>query len=566
MRVVWRRVAVTVAVALLVGLGLPRAALAAVDLDGFPADLGALTGGNSSLAAGLDGRVAAIWPVSDSPVGRAVQGAWRSPTGGWGTPVTVAQIPSYRSSDLAVTTDGRALAVWTISDGGASVQWSTSTGGAWSSGATLAPALALGALDVEVVAGPGGTAIAVWTERLSGGEAVRAARWDGSAWSAADTLTSDGSSLYPARAALGPGGVATVVYGEEIGGVQTIRSRSWDGSSWSPAVTVSDPSRDAFEPAVAATTGGDAVAVWSARAPGGDDRIEAASGRAGSWTAPTTVWSDSAESGAVELAAGPDGSVSAVWRTADGSDRTVATATWASGWSAPAEVAGAEAVVGRPEIAVGADGTVAIVAALESATGDRVDLVIRRPGGSWSPPQPVSSIGTFVSQPRVAVAPTGRVVMTWTAFPGAGTLAERRIRTIAGSIPGASPPGPFADVPAGTFFTAPVGWARDTGLTTGVGGADVFEPNRSITRGETITLLWRLVGGPAAPPSGFADVPARTFFSAAVGWARDTGLTTGVGGANVFEPDRSITRAETITLLYRLVASTTSLASVVRVP
>lgn len=78
------------------------------------------------------------------------------------------------------------------------------------------------------------------------------------------------------------------------------------------------------------------------------------------------------------------------------------------------------------------------------------------------------------------------------------------------SAPPSPPPAParFDDVDPGAFYSSSVDWARTRGLTTGVGGQNVFLPHREITRGEAMTLLWRIAGEPVAPASGFDDVPA----------------------------------------------------------
>lgn len=118
--------------------------------------------------------------------------------------------------------------------------------------------------------------------------------------------------------------------------------------------------------------------------------------------------------------------------------------------------------------------------------------------------------------------------------------------------PSGNPSAGFTDVPPNTFFTEAANWAAAQGLTTGVGGQNIFEPNREITRAEVVTFLWRLAGSPGGNPSaGFTDVPSGTFYTEAVNWAKANNITTGVGGGNTFEPNRSITRAEVVTFLFR---------------
>jgi hypothetical protein len=120
---------------------------------------------------------------------------------------------------------------------------------------------------------------------------------------------------------------------------------------------------------------------------------------------------------------------------------------------------------------------------------------------------------------------------------------------LAGQPPAA--PSGFSDVPDGRWYSTAVGWAKATGITTGIGGTNRFAPDAAVTRAEAVTFLWRMAGRPAAPPSGFSDVPSGRWYSTAVGWAKATGITTGVGGTNRFAPDQPVSRAELATFLWR---------------
>ncbi|QGG96454.1 S-layer homology domain-containing protein [Actinomarinicola tropica] len=173
-----------------------------------------------------------------------------------------------------------------------------------------------------------------------------------------------------------------------------------------------------------------------------------------------------------------------------------------------------------------------------------------------TPPLAVAERTATTSSLTASVAPAlgVRTSCTVRAVSDAGTgpaSAPRVVRVATGAPT-------FSDTPGGTFFTAAVGWAQAAGLTTGVGGTDQFQPHRAITRAEVITLLWRHAGSPTgAPAHGFDDTTPSAFYDRALSWARNDSLTTGVGGTNQFQPDRPITRAETITLLWRYAGSPT---------
>lgn len=56
----------------------------------------------------------------------------------------------------------------------------------------------------------------------------------------------------------------------------------------------------------------------------------------------------------------------------------------------------------------------------------------------------------------------------------------------------------------------------------------------------------------SARTAAFPDVPDDAFYSGAVQWAKDNGITTGVGDTGLFQPDSDVTRGEMATFLLRL--------------
>lgn len=65
---------------------------------------------------------------------------------------------------------------------------------------------------------------------------------------------------------------------------------------------------------------------------------------------------------------------------------------------------------------------------------------------------------------------------------------------------------PFADVPSGAWYSDAVQWAYECGITNGT-SANTFEPDRPITRAEMVTMLWRLSGN--APEETDTPEPTR---------------------------------------------------------
>ena len=108
----------------------------------------------------------------------------------------------------------------------------------------------------------------------------------------------------------------------------------------------------------------------------------------------------------------------------------------------------------------------------------------------------------------------------------------------------------LSDVASGTYYEKAVKWAIEKGITNGL-CADTFGVSTDVTRAQFVTFLWRYAGCPK--PIGtkdFADVTDGAYYSDAVIWAAENGITDGVGGGK-FAPGETCTRAQIVTFLYR---------------
>ena len=162
----------------------------------------------------------------------------------------------------------------------------------------------------------------------------------------------------------------------------------------------------------------------------------------------------------------------------------------------------------------------------------------------------------------------------------------------------------FTDVPAASWYHDAVYWAVDQQITAGT-SATTFTPDRTCTETEILTFLWRAAGQPAstaqlpftpkaawaadalrwayekgmigasfnenapctrasavkfiwqasgshstAVANSFTDVPAGAHYAQAVAWAVSKGITAGTS-ATTFSPNKTCSRAEIVTFLYR---------------
>lgn len=110
--------------------------------------------------------------------------------------------------------------------------------------------------------------------------------------------------------------------------------------------------------------------------------------------------------------------------------------------------------------------------------------------------------------------------------------------------------GIFADVAAGDWFYDYVMYCYDEGIMNGV-GTGAFDPYGSATRAQVVTVLYRLAGEPTgADASGFSDVPEDEWFTEAVNWAAANGIAKGYEDGT-FAPYNNVTREEFLVFLDR---------------
>lgn len=108
---------------------------------------------------------------------------------------------------------------------------------------------------------------------------------------------------------------------------------------------------------------------------------------------------------------------------------------------------------------------------------------------------------------------------------------------------------PFTDVSKDAYYYDAICWAVAEGITSGT-TATTFSPNDTVTRGQTVSFLWRANGKPDADGNTFTDVREKDYYAQAVAWAVETGITSGTS-ATTFSPDADCTRGQIVTFLYR---------------
>ncbi len=110
----------------------------------------------------------------------------------------------------------------------------------------------------------------------------------------------------------------------------------------------------------------------------------------------------------------------------------------------------------------------------------------------------------------------------------------------------------FTDVADSAWYAVAVDYAVHNGLFSGR-SAMVFDPETAMTRAEFVSVLWRLAGQPEydnVHTSVFEDCKLNTWYTAAVNWAAKNGIVSGMTNTT-FEPNGTITREQLVTIMHR---------------
>ena len=109
---------------------------------------------------------------------------------------------------------------------------------------------------------------------------------------------------------------------------------------------------------------------------------------------------------------------------------------------------------------------------------------------------------------------------------------------------------PFRDVSKRDWYYDDVVYVYRKGYMDGMSSTR-FGGELNTTRGQIVTILWRLTGEPRATRNNpFSDVSSRQYYYDAISWAYDAGVVDGFD-AHTFKPDQNVTREQLAAILYR---------------
>ena len=109
----------------------------------------------------------------------------------------------------------------------------------------------------------------------------------------------------------------------------------------------------------------------------------------------------------------------------------------------------------------------------------------------------------------------------------------------------------FTDLQSSGWYRPYVEFMLNNGYMNGV-SATRFDPDGSVTRAQLVTILYRIAGSPSVNglKNQFTDVSYGTWYTDAVIWAAAKGIVTGTT-KDTFAPNSNITREQLATILYR---------------
>ena len=113
------------------------------------------------------------------------------------------------------------------------------------------------------------------------------------------------------------------------------------------------------------------------------------------------------------------------------------------------------------------------------------------------------------------------------------------------------PSASFEDLDVTMWYHEATDFVIETGLMEGIGG-NRFAPDGKLTRAQMVTVLYRLAGSPSVEGMShpFKDVAPNAWYAEAITWAYSAKVVKGMSDT-AFAPDRDISREQIALILFR---------------
>jgi hypothetical protein len=373
------------------------------------------------VAVDSSGQALAVWSQWDRAGGHIWSNHY-TPASGWGGADRIGSDDVYGSDpQVAIDSNGNALAVWSNGPGAIYANRSTTTMG-WG----VAEPIGVGVYP-QVTFDATGRALAIWANAP---DSICASRFTPSmGWGPAKRIGS--GDLYGTQLAANPDGQALAVWSRSNYDRSSIwTNRFTPDAGWGVAEQIATDVRVLATFRVAVDARGNALAVWErlSERPQGPWRSHVWSRRfvpdAG-WGAAERIDIDednATQPDAVQIAVGPSGDAVAVWRISSGERGSVGS-IWSNrftagvGWGVAERIAIATASAYNPHVAIDLNGRALVIwqQAEGESTGDGIWSTRFTPSIGWGIAEQIVS---FVGRYQIAVDPSSRAVVVWEQWDG----------------------------------------------------------------------------------------------------------------------------------------------------
>jgi hypothetical protein len=323
---------------------------------------------------------------------------------------------------VAMDSDGNAVAVWTQSDGSPTTVWANRYlgGSGWLTPIRIDNDDTNGASLPQIAMDGSGDAMAVWVQKNE----IRTRRYTaGVGWGVVATIGSSGIAATP-HITLDSSGDAVAVWTQTDSTPTQIWANHYiAGWGWGTATTIGDGSGDADAPRVAADDSGDVMAVWQ-QSDGTRTNIWASRYTVGGgWgTAALIETNNAGSASSPEIATAGNGDATAVWQQSNGS----VTSIWANRYTAGTGWGGAGLIehddtgnATTPQVAI--DGGGNAVAVWSQSDGSVYSIWANRfaTGGGWGTAALIEHDDSGDALlPEIAVGANGNAVSVWQQSDG----------------------------------------------------------------------------------------------------------------------------------------------------
>jgi|GEM_PF-2962797 len=361
-----------------------------------------------------DGRAMAVWgeyvSLMSSLVTRTWDGvAWENTaqtiTSGLGTIF----LPS-----IAMDSFGNAVIAWTQVTGMSlhEVRVATYIFGEWSGTQSIASGFT-STYGAKVAMGENGNIVLAYDDVLDPGAIVHALVFEEWDFSDPDIFSSGTFTLSPNQdVAMDANGNAMVVWADydETVGEGSISAVSWAGDGWNTPVELYNDYNEAQQPALAMSGDGDAVVAWCEYGTG--TKVLAKTYSEGVWSGTQDLSTDVSSNGVPQVAMNQDGDAVVVWQHIDNEAIIIRAMTYSEGvWGSMTTLSEATAHAGKPVVAINSQGD-AVVAWVQVAGSQLAIMAAFLDDGIWADPEVIHTSSYVSITPLIAMG-GDEAVIAW---------------------------------------------------------------------------------------------------------------------------------------------------------